>query len=240
MKVLLLVLLFAASSATAQDYEREKRWASEVVPNLVVGEAVSIRARREFLGIFTEVKGRKTAVLLVHGMGVHPDHGVIGVSRASLADLGHATLSIQMPVQRSEAAAENYPALFAEASERIQAAAAWLAGKGHARMVLLSHSMGSRRANAYLQRAVEVPFAVWVSLGITAEFGKFGLFRAPILDVYGENDFPAVLQANPGRLRAINRFPGSRQLRIPLADHYYTGREKVLATEIRAFLSRLE
>ena len=239
MKVLLLAFLLVAGGATAQDYEREKRWAAEVVPNLVVGEAVSIRARREFLGIFTEVKGAKTAVLLVHGMGVHPDHGVTGILRASLADLGHATLSIQMPLQRSEAAADDYPALFAEAAERIQAGAAWLAGKGHARMALLSHSMGSRMANTYFERAAKVPFAAWVSLGITSDYAKVGALRVPVLDVYAENDFPAVLEANPRRRAALG-VAGSAQVMVPRADHYYTGREKELATEIHAFLARLE
>lgn len=239
MRVLLSFLLLAATGAAAQDYERERRWAAEVTPNLVVGDAVSIRAGREFLGIYTEAKNAKFAVLLVHGMGVHPDHGVTGLLRASLADLGYATLSIQMPVQRSEAAAEDYPVLFPQAAERIEAAAAWLRGKGHARMVLLSHSMGSHMANAYLERAKAVPFSAWVSLGIIWDYAKFAALRVPVLDVYGENDFPAVIAANPRR-RAALAAAGSAQVMIPGADHYYTGREKELATEIHAFLARLK
>jgi alpha/beta superfamily hydrolase len=231
------VLALCLGVAHAQDHEREKRWASEVVPNLVVGDAVSIREGRPFLGIYTEVKAAKTAVLLVHGMGVHPDHGVIGSLRASLADLGYATLSIQMPVQRSEASAEDYPALFPEAAERIQAGARWLADKGHGRMVLLSHSMGSRMANAYLERATADLFAGWVSLGITADYSKFAALRLPVLDVYAENDFPAVIAANPRRRAAIAA-AGSRQVMVPGADHYYTGREKELAAAIAAFLDR--
>ena len=40
----------------AQDFEREKRWADEVVPGLVVGDAVRIKAasNREFLALYTE------------------------------------------------------------------------------------------------------------------------------------------------------------------------------------------
>lgn len=231
------LLAACIGAAAAQDLEREKRWASEVVPNLVVGDAVSIRAEREFLGIYAEVKDAKTAVLLVHGMGVHPDHGVIGSLRALLADLGYATLSLQMPVQRAEAGAEDYPVLFPEAAERIQAGARWLADKGHPRIVLLSHSMGSRMANAYLERATADLFAGWVSLGITADYSKFAALRLPVLDVYAENDFPAVLAASPRR-RAALAAAGSAQVMIPGADHYYTGRERELAAAVAAFLDR--
>ncbi len=142
---LALILLVAANSVLAQDYEREKRWAAEVVPNLVVGDAVRIA---DFLGIYTEARNSKAAILLVHGLGVHPDHGVIGVLRASLPDLGYTTLSIQMPVQKAQATADDYPAVFPEAAARIEAGARWLAGRGYQRVVLLSHSMGSRMANA--------------------------------------------------------------------------------------------
>jgi len=52
----------------------------------------------------------------------------------------------------------------------------------------------------------------------------------PLLDVYGENDFPQVLD-EVSRQRA-------RQLRIAGADHYYLGREAELANAIAAFLDR--
>jgi pimeloyl-ACP methyl ester carboxylesterase len=231
-------VFFLSSTVIAQDYEREKRWAAEVVPNLVVGDAVQLKlaSGREFLGLYAEGKPGKPAILLVHGLGVHPDFGVIGSLRIALADMGYATLSIQMPVRNSAAGAEDYPVLFPEAAARIQAGAAWLAEKGHRRTVLLSHSLGSRMANAYLERAATVPFAAWVSLGITSAYGGFGKFHAPIMDVYGENDFPAVLQAIPGRHQAIDRLPGSLQLMVPGADHYYTGRESELARAVAGFI----
>lgn len=43
--------------------------------------------------------------MLVHSVGVHPDFGVVGILRASLADMGYTTLSIQLPVQGREATA---------------------------------------------------------------------------------------------------------------------------------------
>jgi Protein of unknown function (DUF3530) len=240
-RVFFFVFVLFSSSAVAQDYEREKRWAVEVVPNLVVGEAVQIRlsAQREFLGIFTKADFTKKAILLVHGSGVHPDHGVIGILRTSLADLGYSTLSIQMPVLNAESDADGYPAVFPEAAARIQAGADWLAVKGYTRPVLLSHSMGSRMADAYHRGGSSAPFSAWISLGITSDFGGMGNVKVPVFDVYGENDFPAVLRANHDRLRAIDGIAGSRQAMIPKADHYYTGREQALVAGIAGFFGSL-
>src|SRR5204862_4305426 len=130
--------------------EREKRWAAEIVPNLVVGDAVQLRlpSGREFLGLHTERKGAPAAVLLLHGVGVHPDHGVIGILRVALADMGYATLSVQLPVQKSDAQlAAYYPTVFPDALERIGIAASWLQKRDYRREGFVSHGMGPRMEN---------------------------------------------------------------------------------------------
>ncbi len=238
MKYLAFALLALGLPALAQDHEREMRWAAEVRGNLVVGDAVALKAPdgREFLGLYTEAKPAKGAIVLVHGLGVHPDHGVIGTLRVWLADAGYSTLALQMPVLAGDVNAGPYPALFPNAAARIQAGADWLAAKGHRRPVLLSHSMGSRMAMAYFEGAASTPFAAWISLGITTRYGSMGRVKLPLLDVYGENDFPAVLEAGPHRLLALPA-GGSRQVMIAKADHYYTGRERELSAHITRFLA---
>ena len=243
MKFLVWFLVLCSGMASAQDYEREKRWAAEVVPSLVVGDAVQLKlsSGRAFLGLFVEGKKTAPAILLVHGVGVHPDHGVIGILRASLADLGHATLSIQMPVQKSDAAIDDYfPVVFPEAVARIQAGAEWLAAKGYPRTVLLSHSMGSWMSNVYYERTPAAPFAAWICMGLTGGYGRMGNVKVPVLDVYGEKDLAQVLRADGRRRRTLEGIPGSKQVMIAGADHHYTGREKELATEILAFVAGLK
>lgn len=237
------ILLAAAFSAAAQDYEREKRWAAEIVPNLVVGDAVQLKlpSGREFLGLYAERKGAPAAVLLLHGVGVHPDHGVIGTLRVALADMGYATLSIQLPVQKSDAQLEDYfPGVFPEAVERVRAAGAWLAGHGYRRVVLLSHSMGSWMANVYYENTADSPFAAWVCMGLTGGFGGMRNVRVPVLDVYGEQDLAQVLRADWRRRATLVAIDGSKQVRIAGADHHYTGKEKELAAQIRDFISSLK
>jgi len=240
---LFAALLCAAAASPAQDYERERRWAAEVLPNVVVGDAVQVKlpSGREFLGLFAEPKIRNAAILLVHGVGVHPDHGVIGVLRVALAEMGYSTLSIQMPVQAKEAKLEDYyPKVFPEAVERIRAGARWLNDKGHGKIVLLSHSMGSWMSNVYYEETPDAPFAAWVCMGLTGGFGGMGNVKAPVLDVYGENDLPPVLRADWRRRFALNSIEGSRQVRIAGADHHYTGREKELAAAIGGFVAGLK
>ena len=157
--------------------------------------------------------------------------------RSALVDRGYTTLSIQMPVQASDAGAEAYtPVLFDEAVERIAAAAAWLQTRGVRKFVLLSHSMGSRMSLAYWKTTKNAPYAAWICLGIPSAFSGLGSMRAPILDVHGEFDLPPVLAQATGRARTIESIPGSREVVIAGADHFYNGRETQLADAIVAFL----
>lgn len=237
--IVAVVLGLVVSAAAAQDYAREKRWESEVTGNLVVGDPVKLRLKsgHAFLALYTAVPNARAGVVLVHGIGVHPDHGVIGILRTALADRGYTTLSIQMPVQAADAGPQAYsPALFAEAAERISIAGRWLRARGPADLVLLSHSMGSRMSRAFWEQTKDAPYAAWICLGMPSELTGLRGQRAPILDIYGEFDLPAVRSGAPARAQAIAPIAGSRQLRIAGADHFYNGRETQLADVIVAFL----
>ena len=236
---LVILLLVHALAAPAQDYEREKRWSDEIVPGLVVGEAVWVDgpAGRKFLGLYAEAANARAAVLLIHGIGVHPDHGVIGALRASLADAGYSTLSIQMPVLGSEAPPSAYRTdVFANAVARIQAGGRWIRARGDSRIVLASHSLGSAMSGAYYEATPDSAFSAWVCMGLGGPYGKMLNVRGPVLDIYGEKDLPGVLGADWRRRMTVDSIPGSRQVKVAGADHFYAGREKVLSEIIDAFL----
>lgn len=243
--VSLLAAMLATPFASAQDFAREKRWADEVVPAVVVGDAVMLKpgpgenGGRDYLGLYTEAKASKLALVLVHGVGVHPDHGVIGILRAKLADMGYTTLSVQMPVAAKEAQVDDYyPKLFPNAAERMVRAAEWLKAKGHARVVLVTHSMGAWMANEYLDKQhAQTPYQAWVVMGLTGGYSwTMRRYKFPILDVYGENDLEPVLKAESRRRGALDSNNGSRQVRIAGADHFYDKREAELTKAIDAFL----
>ncbi|APV49668.1 hypothetical protein BWI17_08245 [Betaproteobacteria bacterium GR16-43] len=238
MRIALGALLFTATALQAQDYEREKRWADEVAPGVVVGDAVWIEASsgRKFLGLYAPVKDAKAALVIVHGIGVHPDHGLIGILRSKLTDLGLTTLSIQMPVLGADAKGEDYSAVFPDAIDRIARAGAWLRERTPATLVLVTHSMGSAMGNAYLEAKPAAPFGPWVCLGRSGAFLPGGVaLRRAVLDVEGERDLPAVLAGAPSRMAALAA-PRSRQLAISGADHFYARQEGELAAAIADWL----
>lgn len=236
----LIVLLIPACVYAAPDYAREKRWADEITPTLVVGDAVYLTqtSGHRFLALHTGAKNARAAVIIVHGLGMHPDWALIGALRSSLPDHGYATLSVQMPVLAADAKAEQYPALFADAADRLAAATAFLKARGHSKIALASHSLGARMSNYFLT-ASPAGIATWIAIGIfPAEFTDAGKLNLPILDIYGERDFPQVLQSADARAAIISKFKGSAQIEVPGADHYFTGSEAALVDRVRQFLDQ--
>ena len=241
-----LATALSPTLASAQDYAREKRWADEIVPAIVVGDPVYIQQTRgrnpshKFLALFADAPGAKTktAIVLAHGVGVHPDHGLIGSLRSKLNDAGFATLSIQMPVAGADAKVEDYyPVVFDEAAERLAASARWLQAKGYRQIVLLSHSMGAWMANEYLINNDTVPYNAWICIGVTGRILSPSSVKLPTLDLYGENDLEPTRRAAPLR-RMMKLFmpSGSEQVEVAGADHYFAGKENDAASEIVKFV----
>lgn len=237
----LLTICFAPMALSA-DYAREKRWADEVVPGLVVGDAVYLQTANghQFLGLYTESDKADAAIILVHGIGVHPDMGLIGMLRSRLADDGYTTLSIQMPVLAADASGKDYLPEFPEAGERISKAVQYLQGKNFKKIALVSHSLGSRMSSQYLKKNPAVPLFAWVSLSITDDtMESLGALKFPILDLYGENDLPQVLSNTGARAKTINKLKGSMQIMISGTNHFFEDRDDDLVNEVKKFLDNL-
>jgi pimeloyl-ACP methyl ester carboxylesterase len=236
---LALALQLAPLAALAQpDYAREQRWAEEVRPAIVVGDPVelALASGRKFLAIYTPNPKAAAGVIVVHGLGVHPDWALIGTLRTRLAEQGYTTLSIQMPVLAANAKGDRYPPLFPEAGERIAAAIAYLRSKGLGKIAIVSHSMGSRMTNYFLNHAGSARIDAWVAVGIQGEFIRPATFKAPVLDLYGEKDLPAVLGGATKRAAEIRNLRGSGQVQVAGAGHFFAGHEDELVKQVRLFL----
>lgn len=235
-----LAALFSINALAATgiaDYAREKKWADEVIPGLVVGDPVYLqtpRGHHKFLTLFTPAAGTDKAAIVVHGLGIHPDWGMVGTLRTELSDRGFTTLSIQMPILAADAQGEAYPPTFPEAAERIAEAVAFLKGKGYKQIAIVSHSMGSRMSHVYLAGTPDPAVKSWASLGISV--GDYKALKLPILDLYGDNDLPPVL-ANAGKRKQSFVAAGSRQVKIGRADHFFTGREAEMVDAVADFLN---
>ena len=236
---MLLVLLLMVSNVFAADYAREKKWADEVVPGVVVGDPVYLEQtnRHKFLTLYTPTKDARAAVVVVHGLGIHPDWGLIGMLRSQLADRGYTTLSVQMPVLGSTAKATAYPATFPEAAQRLQLAVDFLKAKGYSKIAIVSHSMGSRMSYAYLSAKPDPAVKTWVALGMPGreDYRKVGM---PVLDLYGQNDLPEVLKHAAARKAALQRKPGSAQMQVARADHFFTDLDAQLVDIVATYLNK--
>ena len=235
-----LALGMAVSSPVfSADYAREKNWANEVEPSVMTGDSVwlELSGGHKFLTLYTEATDAKAGVIVVHGMGVHPDWGLIGPLRQNLPEKGYATLSIQMPVLKADATGEEYPQTFDEAAERMKVAIDFMQAKGYKKIVLVTHSMGSRMAAHFLQRNADVPLAAWVAVGAPAAL-DYGKLRFPVLDMYGENDLPQVQASAKQRATGLLHNAKSGQLVAPKADHFFNGKDGLLLDMVSGWLDQ--
>lgn len=238
--LLALASFHSFAQAAQPDYAREQRWAAEITPAILVGDPVQLvlPEGRKFLGIHAPNSKARAGVVVVHGLGVHPDWGLINPLRSQLAEQGYATLSVQMPVLAAELRADRYPPLLPEAAARIAVAVKFLQDKGHKKIAIVSYSFGSRMANVLLNQSDAPAIAAWVSIGIVGEYTKPETFKTPVLDLYGEKDFPEILELAAQRAAAIQKIRGSAQIRVAGADHFFNGMDKELVSTVKQFLDR--
>ena len=235
----LFVLLLVSSACFPQDYEREKRWADEILPALMIGDAVWLQQKNghSFLSLFIEKPDSKGTVIIAHGRGWSPDFELYGTLRTRLADAGYSTLSIQLPVLPSTAILGLYRPLYPDARERFQLAVDFLKAKGHKNIAIVSHSLGATMANQYLIRTEDDSVKAWVFVGIMQGLEEMFRIKIPVLDVYGSKDWTATMGGGPEREAQLRPDPRSGQVIVPEATHFFEGREEELVRIIASFLN---
>lgn len=250
--ILVLGSLLFVTAASASDLAREQRIGEQIVDAIFDGEPLTLRAGdHDFLAIHmaSSAEPPRGAAIILHGRGLHPDWDtVVKPLRTALPEQGWETLALQMPVLAKEAKYYDYETIFSEAHPRIDAAIAWLKQRGIERIVLIAHSCGAHMAMSWVrQGGTGIDAYVGIGMGATdyqqPMHQPFPLDRltVPVLDVYGEKDYPAVLAMAPER-RALMTKGGngqSQQLALHGADHYYAGQGEVLVTTVATWLNGL-
>ncbi len=239
--IIVIALILACLPASAQDYEREKRWAEQTLATLVVGDAVRIEQRNghRFLALYTEAKNARGAVIVAHGRGWAPDVDLYGALRTRLADAGWTTLSIQLPVLPGTAKLGDYFSTYPDAGERFALAAEFLRAKGHRNVAIVSHSLGATMANHYLIGGGDKSVGAWVMIGIINGLEDMFRIGIPVLDVFGAKDWDVTRVGADERRRQIMKIAGSEQVVVPDAAHFFENREDELVRVIVTFLARV-
>jgi acetyl esterase/lipase len=226
--------------ARAQDYEREKRWADDILNTLIVGEAQWLQQKNghRFIALYTEAQNARGAVIVAHGRGWSPDFELYGTLRTEIAEQGYTTLSIQLPVLPSTAILGLYVPLYPDARERFQLAVDFLKRKGYRNIAIVSHSLGATMANQYLIRTEDKSVGAWVFIGILQGLEEMYRIKIPSLDIYGSDDWTVTMWGADERKRQLLAVPGSGQIMVQGAKHFFENREQELVRTIVAFLDR--
>jgi pimeloyl-ACP methyl ester carboxylesterase len=251
--VCLLFLLSPGQIVAAEpDFARETRLADEIVDVILDGDPEWLEADgREFLSIYTEADDSRAAILILHGSGFHPDWAdTVNPLRVGLVERGYSTLSLQMPVLEKDATYYDYVPIFSYAHPRIEAGIKFLRDNGHQKIVLLAHSCGVDMAMDWIRMNDDRAIDAYVGLGMGATdyrqpmrqpFPLDGM-QVPVLDLYGAEEFPAVIRMAPER-KAMIKTAGhvnSRQVVLPDANHYFTDQDDPLVAEVANWLDQLE
>ncbi len=238
--LVLLCCLIAAPAAPAidLDYERETRWAEQVLPSILVGDPLWIEQPNghKFMAIYTEAEDPRGAIIIGHGRGWNPDFELYGILRMKLADQGYSTLAIQLPVLGPGAKVGDYIPTYSDASERYDLSARFLQDKGFENIAIVSHSLGATMANQYLIDTEDTAVKAWVFISIINGLQEMFRIKIPVMDVYGSEDWVITQVGGYERKQQIMKVAGSRQAILEDAPHFFEGKEDELTQVIVDFL----
>ncbi len=251
--ILALLLTLPAFPGHGSDRAREDRLVEEIEANLFDGELISLMpGANAFTAVqmTSQTDTTRGGVILLHGRGFHADWPEnIGPLRVGLSEAGWHTLSLQLPVLEKSAEYYDYLPVLPEALPRIDGALAHLKAEDISPIVLLAHSCGAHMAMLWMEQYADQGIDAFVGIGMGATDYQqpmrhpfpFASLKVPVLDLYGELDYPAVHRLAPERLKLINHGgnPLSKQIAAPGADHYFSDNIELLTKEVSDWLNSL-
>lgn len=238
---LVLTLYGLAYPISASDLAKEQRWREQVVDALIDGEELLLNdGKTEFFNILTEADDPKpTAIIVLHGIGVHPDWGqVVQPLRVQLADAGWTTLSLQLPILPNEAEAKDYQPLLPEAASRIAAGIKYLQENGGKDVIVVAHSLGvTMTTHALANNAIEVKALAGIGMGPgnTAYLSKI---KIPVLDLYGSDDQPDVIASAAERAKSAGS-KQYKQVKVEGANHFFDDKNDELLQAVTEWINGL-
>ena len=251
--ILAVLLALPAFPGHSSNRDREDRLVEEIEANLFDGELISLMPGADAftaVQMASQTDTTRGGVILLHGRGFHADWPEnIGPLRVGLSEAGWHTLSLQLPVLEKSAKYFDYLPVLPEVLPRIDAALAHFKAANISPIVLLAHSCGAHMAMLWMEQYADQGIDAFVGIGMGATDYQqpmrhpfpFASLKVPVLDLYGELDYPAVHRLAPERLQLINHGgnPLSKQITAPGADHYFSDNSELLTKEVSDWLDSL-
>ena len=254
LKITLFCLTSIFSLPTlASDLAKEKRWADQIVDAIMVGDAEWLTVgKQKVLALYTEQETDKAkgGVIVLHGIGVHPNWDqIIRPVRSELPANGWSTLSVQMPILPNDAKQEEYAPLFGEIAPRINAAVKFLKDKGIKNIVIVAHSLGATMAAYYLREKPDSSVKALVAIGSTGSSFKdkeknylksLTTIKVPVIDIFGAIDLPEVMETAKEKVEIAQKAGNKNysQLKVEGADHFFNGKQDVLVKHINDWINK--
>ena len=237
-----IILLMLAAPVAASDLEKEQRWREQVEDSIMDGEAVDLVVEgQEVFAIYMEAEdGSDKGMIVVHGTGIHPNwQQVVQPIRVEMTAHGWNTLSIQMPILHNEAQYEEYVALYPEVLPRLRAAEAFLKDRGIQTLLIAAHSQGATMSSYYLSRhPSDVKGLIAIGMGATQKDSYVNSAQSlkkitiPVLDLYGDEDLPGVLDTVDARTESSTHNAQYSQQMIKGANHFFDGMDDELVSAV--------
>jgi len=251
--ILAVLLALPAFPGHSSNRDREDRLVEEIEANLFDGELISLMPGADAftaVQMASQTDTTRGGVILLHGRGFHADWPEnIGPLRVGLSEAGWHTLSLQLPVLEKSAKYFDYLPVLPEVLPRIDAALAHLRNQNISPIVLLAHSCGAHMAMLWMEQYADQGIDAFVGIGMGATDYQqpmrhpfpFASLKVPVLDLYGELDYPAVHRLAPERLKLLNHGgnPLSKQVVATGADHYFSDNSEQLIKEVSDWLDSL-
>ena len=237
-----------------KELNREQQIAEKLTLTADADEIISLKVSGgRFIGLYKRARSSEArgVVILVHGMGAHPDWpDVISPLRTRLTEFGWSTLSIQMPILSPEEPVAEYGKTLRLAISRIQAAVDYLHDWEIEPIILLGYSFGASQAANFLASNKPEDIKAFVSVSMLAQkfikpeldvFKFIAGITIPIFDIYAEEDLDDVRRGIDDRRLAANKNgnTGFQQIEVQKAGHHYLGLEDVLVEQIQVWLQNI-
>ncbi|MDH5612056.1 MAG: alpha/beta hydrolase family protein [Gammaproteobacteria bacterium] len=251
--IILMWFILVVQSAQASDLAREKRLAEQIEELIFDGTVVYLNSGgHKFMNVYMEAETEpvKGVAIILHGRGFHPDwEKVVKPLRIGLTEKGWSTFSMQMPVLDKEAKYFDYVAIMPEAFPRIEVGIDYLKKEGYKKIVLIAHSCSVHMVMAWVdaKRFRDIDAFVGVGMGATdyqqpmAKPMPLDQLSVPVLDIYGAEEYPAVMHGAKVRMDYIQRAGNkkSKQVVVMGADHYFSEKDDELLEEVSEWMQGL-
>ena len=252
-RFLFFMFLFFPTLTIAADLAREMRIAEQIEEAIFDGDVLRLPdGDHEFLAVYrrSDADRVRGAAIILHGRGAHPEWvDVVQPLATGLPESGWNTLAIQLPVAAASAPDRDWDALIPESIPRINAAVTFLREQKITNIVLVAHSMGARMGVHFLAAGTPPEIRAFVAVGLsvhskdrtTGPLAELAKVTIPVLDIFGERDLSAVLDSTKERKIAARDAENTayEQVRVPGADHFFAGLDKLLISRVSAWLAKV-